>query len=437
MSKHIFALGGRIVPLAVTTALAVTMAPAAAAPTKVGPVRNLAMTFGQSDNPYVVMSDWDDLAGATAYRVSLTSGGTVLQSDKVTVSDWRATTTLGATTMVTLKVVPMAGKRPGRPTSITEALPDVTAPTGTFTLKQSSPGSRDVTVEQETLVDNVDPADSIVRTIRWDEGMAFQPWNGGTHTYAVDLQAYHPTVKLEDAAGNTRQVPLGTVVVGDHTAPTGTFGVTSSSGWAGWTRISLTETTPVEDAVSVDGRVTRTVDWGDGTQNTWTEGAAPTHVYAADGSYDPKVTLADGAGNESEATMANSVVVTADTGRPTISLVKPATRRTWVRRWVTLHGKARDAATGVRVAKLRLVEKRGATWYAYRGTTGRWVRGGTTEAAALRRTTPAKAKPSAKGTWSYKVRGLRKGRLVVRVQSTDNVKNRSRLLTVRQTLTHS
>ena len=33
--------------------------------------------------------------------------------------------------------------------------------------------------------------------------------------------------------------------------------------------------------------------------------------------------------------------------------------------------------------------------------------------------------------------GLRKGRFVVRVQAMDNVKNRSKLRTVGQTLTHS
>jgi hypothetical protein len=46
-------------------------------------------------------------------------------------------------------------------------------------------------------------------------------------------------------------------------------------------------------------------------------------------------------------------------------------------------------------------------------------------------------RPTAKHTWSYKVSGLRLGRLVVRVQAVDNVANVSAVTTVGQTLTHS
>jgi PKD repeat protein len=447
MNKHIKArnggdkttmlpLRGKFVPLVVATGLAVTAAPAQAAPTKLGPVRGLDMTISKPADRYVVASDWDDLAGATSYRVSLTSGGTVLQSDKVTESDWRATTTLGAGARVTLKVVPLAGKRPGKQSSLSKDLPDLTAPTGTFEVVQATPGSRDVTINQVALSDDVTPSDSIIRTINWGDGTPAESWSGASHTYAVDLQAYQPTVTLEDAAGNSREVPLGTVVVGDQTAPTGAFEATTT-GWAGWTKVALTETEPCDDNFSTAENVTRTVAWGDGSTDTWTGGGAPAHVYAAAGTYSPTVTLADEAGNTTTATMANTVLVSADTAKPTVSLTKPTTRRTWVRKWVTLRGKAKDAATGVSVVKLRLVEKRGTAWYAYRGTTRRWVRGGTTQAAALRRTTLAKVRPTARNTWSYKVSSLRKGRFVVRVQAMDNVKNRSAFKVVGQRLTHS
>lgn len=447
MSKHLkkrtgvdktttFPLGGKFIPLVVATGLALTATPAEAAPSKLGQVSGLNVTISKPAGQYVVASDWNDLAGATSYRVSLTSGGTVLQNGKVTESAWTATTTLGAGARVTVQVVPLAGKKPGRQASLTRDLPDVTPPTGTFAVVQASPGSRNVTIRQDALIDDLTPEGSIARTIDWGDGTPTEAWNGGTHTYAVDLQAYHPTITLKDAAGNTAEVSLGTVVVGDQTAPTGAFGVTSS-GWARWTKVALTETTPCEDNFSSADHVTRTIAWGDGTTDTWAGGATPTHVYATAGTYSPAITLADEAGNTQEATMANNVVLGADTAKPTVSVTKPATRRTWVRKWVTLHGKARDAATGVRVVKLRLVEKRGTAWYAYRGTTRRWVRGGTTEAAALRRTTLAKARPTATHTWSYNVSGLRKGRFVVRVQAVDNVKNRSAFRTVGQTLTHS
>lgn len=426
------------VPVLVAAALVVTGTPAEAAPHKIGPVKGLGVTITKPAERYVVASDWNDLAGATAYRVSLSIGGTLLQSDKVTDSDWTTNTTRGAGSRVTVKVTPLAGKRPGRQASVSEDLPDLTAPNGTFEVVQATPGDRDVTIQPLTLSDDVTPTGSILRTIRWDEGEPIEPWNGGTHTYAVDMRAYHPTVVLKDAAGNTREVELSTVVVGDRTAPTGTFGATAS-GWARWTRIALTETTPVDDNFKDAANViTRTVDWGDGSSSdTWKGGVAPTHVYAAAGTYLPTVSLTDQAGNETVAIMANTVEVAADTVRPRVSLTKPTTRRTWVRKWVTLHGKASDAATGVKVVKLRLVEKRGTTWYAYRTSTHRWVRGGTTQAAALRRATFAKVKPSAKNKWSYQVRGLRKGRFVVQVKALDNVKNVSRVRTVSQSLTHN
>ena len=426
------------VPLLVVTALVVTATSAEAAPNKIGPVKGLDVTITKPAERYVVASDWNDLAGATAYRVSLSTGGTVLQSDKVTESDWRTNTTQGAGSRVTVKVVPLAGKKPGRQATVSQDLPDLTAPTGAFEVVQATPGDRDVTLQQLSLSDDLTPTGSIVRTIRWDTGEPAEPWNSGSHSYIADMRAYHPTVVLKDLAGNTSEVDLSTVVVGDRTAPTGAFGATSS-GWARWTRIALTETTPVDDNFDdVANVITRTVDWGDGsTSDSWTGSTAPTHVYAAAGTYTPTVSLTDQAGNETAPVLANTVEVTADTGRPTVSLTKPSTRRTWVRKWVTLHGKAGDAATGVKVVKLRMIEKRGTAWYAYRSSTHRWVRGGTTQATALRRATFAKVKPTAKNKWSYQVSGLRKGRFVVQVRAVDNVKNLSDVRTVSQSLTHN
>lgn len=435
MSKHVtFTAGGKLAALVVATSLAITAAPADAAPTKTGPVQGLGLTISKPANRYVVASDWDDLAGATSYKVSLTSAGTVLQSDKVTASGWTATTTLAAGNRVTVKVIPMVGKRPGKPASVAGDLPDVTAPNGTFELVQASPGSRDVTINQVELSDDVTPTNSIVRTVNWGDGTSAAGWTPN-HSYAVDLQAYHPSVTLKDAAGNEQVVQLGTVVVGDHTAPTGSFGVTGS-GWAEWTRVELTETAVWDNFTGVEN-LTRTVAWGDDTTSTWTGGSAPTHVYADEGTYTPVVTLTDEAGNAQSATVTSTVVVTEDSDRPTVKLTKPRTQRTWVRKWVTLRGKVGDAATGVKVVKLRLVEKRGATWYAYRGTTRRWVRGGATQAAAVRRTTLANVRPTATNTWSYKVNGLRKGRFVVQVKAVDNVKNASGFKTTTQSLTHN
>lgn len=424
------------VPLLVATALVVTATPAEAAPNKIGPVKGLDVTVTKPANPYVVTSNWNDLAGATSYRVTLSLGGTVLQSEKVTQSDWTATTTSDAGSRVTVKVIPMAGKKPGRQTSISATLPDLTAPRGTFEVVQTETGGRDATINQLTLSDDVTSEGNILRTINWGDGTPTQAWGGATHTYPAEMAAYEPTVTLEDAAGNVRVVHLAAVVVGDNIAPTGAFGATTS-GWARWTKIALTETTAVTDnLVDPANVITRTIAWGDGTTDAWSGAVAPTHVYAVAGSYTPAVTLADAAGNEQEID-ANAVEVTADAGRPKVSVKKPATRRTWVRSWTTLHGKASDAATGVKVVKLRLVEKRGTTWYAYRSSSHKWVRGGTTQAAALKRATMVNVKPNAKSKWSYKVSGLRKGRFLVQAKAVDNVKNKSKLCTVSQSLTHN
>jgi hypothetical protein len=423
------------VPLLVATALVVTATPAEAAPHKIGPVKGLDVTITKPAERYVVASDWNDLPGATSYRVSLSIGGTVLQSGKVAESDWTTNTTQGAGSRVTVKVTPLAGKRPGKQASLSQELPDLTAPNGTFHVVQDT-GSRDITVVQDTLIDDLTPAGSIVRTINWGDGTPGQAWTDATHSYAADMSAYQPNVTLKDVAGNTREVELGTVVVGDNTSPSGTF-VATTSGWARWTRIALTETSVDDNFKNVENVITRTVDWGDGSTDTWTGGAAPTHVYTVANTYTPAVTLTDTAGNESEEFAANPVQVTADTGRPTVSLTKPSTRRTWVRKWVTLHGKASDAATGVKVVKIRLVEKRGTTWYAYRSSSHRWVRGGTTQSTALRRATTAKVKPSAKNKWAFQVSGLRKGRFVVQARALDNVKNISVVRTVSQNLSHN
>jgi hypothetical protein len=422
---------GVVAALAAAT-LALGASPSHAAPNKIGPVKGLDLTFSKPNSRYVVASDWDDLARATSYRVSLTNAGTVLQSDKVTTSSWTATTTLGVGARVTVKVVPLVGKKPGKQASVSEYLPDVTAPTGTFHVVQTVPGSKDVTVVQDTLSDDVTATGNIVRTISWDQGMPAEAWADGSHSYTQDLRAYQPIVTLVDEEGNKREVSLGTVVVGDHTAPTATF-ETTDSGWARWSKIALNYTTEVEDNFSASDEVTCTVDWGDGSTDTWTGDAAPTHVYADADTYNPTVTLTDEAGNTATATMTNAVEIAADTAGPTVKLTKPAKLRS-VRAWKPIRGKASDAGTGVRNVKVRIAEKRAGRWYSYLAPSRTWVKGGSTQASALKRSRGAKVVPT-DGVWRYRVSGLRKGTLVVKVRGTDNLGNRSRARTYGQLLT--
>jgi hypothetical protein len=423
----------------------------------------------------------------------------------------------------------MAAKKPGKVASVSTTLPDVTAPTGSFTVDHAVNAAA-VTVDQTALADDVTPSGSIVRTVTWDDGSAVETWATGTslaHTYTVGMHDYQPSVEITDLAGNSRTVPLGTVHVGDIQPPTGTFSLdhvqnaagatvnqtalsddvtptgsitrsvdwgdgtvqpwtsgTSLShtysvgmarytpsvhltdqagnvttvglpavvvgditapvaqyavpgtGWAAFTPVQLTESGFAD--LSPTGAVTRTVDWGDGSATQqWTGDAAPSHVYAVAGTYTPQVTLVDVAGNVSDpVSTGSSVVVTADTGRPTASLTRPSVHKSWVRSWVGSHGTATDAATGVKSVTLRVVEKRGAAWYAYRGT-GTWVKAKRTQASALKKATTVTVTPAVAGTWSHRIAGLRKGTLVVRVSAVDNVGNVALTKTYKQALTHS
>ena len=60
-------------------------------------------------------------------------------------------------------------------------------------------------------------------------------------------------------------------------------------------------------------KITRSVDWGDGTITDWPTGDSLSHVYAAAGTFTPKVTLTDEAHNTALPIDSSAVVVSADT----------------------------------------------------------------------------------------------------------------------------
>jgi hypothetical protein len=406
---------------------------------KIGPVQNLALSLTKPGDNYRAHVTWDALASATAYKVTLTGGSTTVTSPKITATTWDSEVSgLAADDQVTASVVPYAGKRPGKATSVSTAAADLDAPTGSFELVFDE-GTLTATVTELDVADNVTADANIVREVDWGTGV-FEGWTPGspaTHTYPGTIEAYHPKVRLTDAATtpNSAEIELTTVVVNDGAAPIGSYTVTPASGWAKYTRVTLTETDLSDDA-SDDADITRVVDWGDGSSGAWTSGVTLTHVYQGAGSFTPSVALTDEAARSADgAVLDGPVVVKADTVKPTVKLVKPRKRvRSEVSSWVRMHGRAADRlGSGVQSVSLRLVEKRNGAWFGYKATTKKWVQAAS-KAGAVRKSRAASLRPVA-GKWNYRVRGLRKGLLVVTVGAKDNVGNAANPVVYKQLLT--
>jgi hypothetical protein len=177
------------------------------------------------------------------------------------------------------------------------------------------------------------------------------------------------------------------------------------------------------DNWSPASKITRSVNWGDGTITAWPYGHPLTHVYTTAGSHTPVVTITDEAHN-SAVVPTSQVVVTADTVAPLVKLILPSTARHSVKSWRRLRGTATDAGTGVKQVELRAIEKRHGTWFAYKATTSTWVKAAT-KAKAFARSRPFILTTNARHRWSARLYRLRKGTLVYKVRAVDQVNNRS------------
>lgn len=412
-------------------------APAVAKPpVKAGTPTNLTLSVTHPDENFAVAGTWGAATNATRYAVSLTNqAGTVLASASVTATSWTAATNAPDGSSVTMHVTAYNGTRKGGTASNSVLLPDVTAPTAAYAVSHVPERvGADVTVTSSQLSDNLTPVGSIVQTIDWGDGTAPQAWNPLTpsinHVYPDQERRYEAFVTLKDQAQNTRTYPL-VIVVNDVASPIGTFAVGSTYAWAQWTKVALSES-GVADNLTPGSKVTRVVSWGDGQQDSWTGSGAPTHVYAAAGTYQPTVTLTDEAGNASPALPAQSVVVRADTGNPTVKLTPPSRRKAAVRSWRTLKGTAADAETGVRNVTVVAIQKRATGWFAYRATANKWVKAASKGKAWGKAV--AASVPTA-GPWSVRLVALRKGKLLYKARAFDNVGNASALASKRAILT--
>ena len=217
------------------------------------------------------------------------------------------------------------------------------------------------------------------------------------------------------------------VRVRDVTAPDGSYTVSTASAAAGSTTVTLQQQSLSDDFTPASG-ITRRVSWGDGSAAvSWTSGTTTTHVFRSAGSFTPQVTLVDAAGNARTVSAPTVSVspVARDTSAPSVWLVPPATSRSSVASWRVLRGASADGTgTGVRFVTLRVIEKRGATWFAYRAGSHSWVRA-TSRAAALRRASATRVVVSSSSSFQQRLYGLRRGLLEVRFTATDRAGNRS------------
>jgi hypothetical protein len=383
-----------------------------------------ATVTGHLDGSYDVAASWNPSPGATSYRVALTKGGATLSSAKVTNTSWTPTVTTTPGT-ASLSVRAVAGKKPGRPATLSVPLPDVSPPDGSYSSSWSDT-TGDATITQDSLTDN-SPVSEVQRTVDWNDGTAPETWTPGattiTHNYPLTAQRYRPTVTLQDAAHNTRVVDVPAIVINDHQAPTGSFGRTPGTAWAKYTVVSVFQEGSLTDDWSPAYKITRSVDWGDGTTSDWPYGTPLSHVYKTAGSHTPVVTITDEAHNAADVPT-SPVVVTADTVAPRVKLILPSTARHSVKTWRTLRGTATDAGTGVKTVKLRAVEKRHGSWFAYKATTGTWVKTAT-KAKAFSRSKPFTLTTNLRHRWNARLYRLRKGRLVYKVRAVDQVHNLS------------
>jgi hypothetical protein len=423
------------VVLGTCAALALTAVPAEAAPSgkKLKPVQGLSVTV---DKPaYTIVADWDDRTGATAYRTTITSSLSGLQ---VTRESTLSEVTIRRSDLrsgeeVTVKVVAMKETRPrtSQPAFASASVPDLVAPTGEYRV-QVTENTGDAKVLRASVTDDVTSPEAITQTISWGDGTS-NTFTGAefSHTYPEGPGVYYPTMTLVDGAGNAATFDLDPAVVRDTAVPTGEFALAAPSDvWATWTPVTLTEVM-VDDDASDPANVTRSVDWGDGTVEPFT-GTDMQHVYATAGTYNPVVTLTDEAGKHASATLDEAQVrVQADTTAPRATIKKPRRAKS-VKAWRVLRGKVLDEGTGAKSAAVKVVEKRGNRWYAYRAATKRWIKV-RTKRTALRRATGVATVVD--GSWRLPVRGLRKGALVVKVKGKDNVGNTSRAAVRTQRLT--
>jgi hypothetical protein len=422
----------RMVTTAAVFSVAMVMLSGAAAearpPTRPGLVTGLSASATIDLGVYTVDATWNASANTTAYKVSMAgAGGVVFSKATVTDTAYSATTTLPATSLVTVAVTPVNGKRPGKSVSTSLNLPDLTAPTASYSVTPQDSADGKISVNLDSVSDDVSAAGQINQEVDFGDGTptvnAAATTTSFAHDYGPTKALYYPTVTVSDGAGNVSTYDL-TAVVADVTPPSGSIAVAPAAAWAKWTKVSVT-VSGVSDDLSNPVDVSRTVDWGDGNVTSVVGLSTITHRYRTAGVYEPNVILADQAGNTSAVLTDADVTVTADVVSPKLSLTLPRRHTDRAAAWSTLRGRASDAQSGLRYVHVQAIEKRSRAWFAFNPTKHRWVRAGSTAAAAWKKAGTGKATLGTRHRWSFALKGVTKGTLVFRAVAGDHVGNTS------------
>jgi hypothetical protein len=408
--------------------------PAQAKPTKPGAVTITTLQAKESAyGTYDVTVDWNTATPAASYEAPISRSGTVLKSATLTGTEWTPGVSGNPGQQLTVQVRGLAGHFKGKWATKSVTLTDQLPPTASYS--DDWDNDTGIATLTELGLEDDSPLTGVTRTVDWGDGDTTSYGAGQpiTHTYPLTEKRYVPVVTLEDAAHNaSHPVEAPAVVINDTKAPTGDFTNATTTAWAKFTKVTVAQNGDLVDNWSPSANITRSVDWGDGTVVDWTTGTTLSHVYADAGTYQPKVTITDEAGNPAvEPT--SDVVVRLDATAPKVKLTLPRSKHS-VKAWTTLRGTATDGGTGVKSVWVKAVEKRGATWYGYNAVTHKWVKATSktkafTKAKAFTRTTNARHR------WNAKLAKLRKGTLVYKVRATDRVNNRSVTVTHQATLT--
>lgn len=248
--------------------------------------------------------------------------------------------------------------------------------------------------------------------INWGDGTTGALFDNTTESHAYARSGtFRVTVAVHDLDGTGTAVFTGTDTV--RVAPVaGTYRLSSRSVWRG-----LDTTQAVTLSLGgVPATATKvSIGWDDGTESVVGRTSRPVaHRFRYSGNHTVTVALVNGAGRSAPRTV-GTVKVSTDYTAPSVALKKPA-KANRVASWRTIRGTVADRGAGVQAVVVVLAEQRGGRTYYYNGKT--FVKGKVTKAKRII------VRPS-KGTWSVKIKGLKKGTLVVAYAAVDKVGNGS------------